>query len=60
MTGKCWPEFIDALPRCHGLQNIVYADVGGVSTRSPGRIPIRKPENDMQACAGAEAGCLSW
>jgi penicillin amidase len=50
-----WPEFLNAM-RNFGTpqQNIVYADVdGNIGFIAPGRIPIRKPENDLRGLAPA-------
>ena len=48
-------EFISALRDFHSpQQNIVYADVdGGTGFIAPGRIPVRKPDNDLKGQAPA-------
>ena len=50
MTAGNWSEFIEAAKRFHQpMQNILYADVdGNTGFIAPGRIPIRKPENDLR------------
>ena len=50
-----WEEFVGAL-RDMGApqQNMVYADVdGNVGFIAPGRVPVRKPENDLHGLAPA-------
>jgi penicillin amidase len=50
-----WREFLDAV-RDFGApqQNIGYADVdGNIGFIAPGRIPVRKPENDLKGLAPA-------
>ncbi|MDB5729798.1 MAG: penicillin acylase family protein, partial [Noviherbaspirillum sp.] len=50
-----WEEFLDAA-RDFGApqQNIGYADVdGNIGFIAPGRIPLRKPENDLKGLAPA-------
>lgn len=50
-----WSQFMDAA-RDFGApqQNIVYADTSGnIGYIAPGRVPLRKPENDLRAEAPA-------
>lgn len=53
-----WQEFLEAMKYFHSpQQNIVYADVdGNIGFVAPGRVPIRKPENDLKGLAPA----LGW
>lgn len=50
-----WKEFLDALREFHSpQQNMVYADIdGNIGFIAPGRIPLRKPENDLKGQAPA-------
>ncbi len=50
-----WQEFIEgAKDFSSPQQNIVYADIdGNIGYVAPGRVPIRKPENDLQGLAPA-------
>lgn len=50
-----WPSFVGALQDYHTpQQNIVYADVdGNIGFIAPGRIPVRKPENDLSGLSPA-------
>jgi penicillin G amidase len=50
-----WHDFLDAARDFHAPeQNVVYADVdGNIGFIAPGRIPIRKPENDLHGLAPA-------
>ena len=45
-----WPSFIAAVRDFHSpQQNIVYADVdGNIGFIAPGRVPRRKPDNDLK------------
>ncbi|RJG00897.1 penicillin acylase family protein [Noviherbaspirillum sedimenti] len=50
-----WPEFL-AAAREFGApqQSMVYADIdGNIGMVAPGRIPLRKPENDLKGLAPA-------
>jgi penicillin G amidase len=49
-TARNWSEFKEALRDFGGpQQNIVFADVdGNIGIVSPGRVPIRKPENKIK------------
>lgn len=50
-----WQEFLAAV-RDFGApqQNIVYADIdGNIGFIAPGRVPLRKPENDLKGLAPA-------
>lgn len=50
-----WEEFLDAA-RDFGApqQNMVYADVdGNIGFVAPGRVPLRKPDNDLKGLAPA-------
>jgi penicillin amidase len=48
-----WPLFVDALRDfTTPQQNVVYADVdGNIGFIAPGKIPIRKPDNDIKGLA---------
>jgi penicillin G amidase len=50
-----WPEFLAALADFHSpQQNFVYADAGGnIGFVAAGRVPVRKPANDLQGMAPA-------
>jgi penicillin amidase len=50
-----WKEFVDgARDFSTPQQNVVYADVdGNIGFIAPGRVPIRKPENDLKGLAPA-------
>jgi penicillin G amidase len=50
-----WTEFLDgARDFAAPQQNIVYADVdGNIGFIAPGRVPVRKPENDLKGLAPA-------
>jgi penicillin amidase len=50
-----WEEFVAALRDfASPQQNIVYADIdGNIGFIAPGRIPVRKPENDLKGLAPA-------
>lgn len=50
-----WPSFVAAVRDFHSpQQNIVYADVdGNIGFIAPGRVPIRKPDNDLKGQAPA-------
>jgi penicillin amidase len=50
-----WPGFVAALRDYHSpQQNIVYADTqGNIGFVAAGRVPIRKPENDLKGLAPA-------
>ncbi len=50
-----WDEFVAALRDWSApQQNFVYADVdGNIGFIAPGRVPIRKPENDLMGLAPA-------
>ena len=50
-----WEQFVTALKDfASPEQNMVYADVdGNIGYIAPGRIPIRKPENDLKGLAPA-------
>jgi penicillin amidase len=50
-----WQEFVDALKDFSTpQQNIVYADVdGNIGFIAPGRVPVRKPDNDLKGLAPA-------
>ena len=52
---KDWPGFVAALRDYHSpQQNIVYADTqGNIGFVAAGRVPIRKPENDLKGLAPA-------
>lgn len=45
-----WPEFLAAARHYHApQQNMVYADVdGNIGFVAAGRVPVRKPENDLK------------
>ncbi len=45
-----WSTFVDALKNFHSpQQNFVYADVdGNIGFVAPGRVPVRKPDNDLK------------
>jgi len=50
-----WNAFLEALRDFHSPpQNIVYADVGGnIGFVAAGRVPVRKPDNDLKGLAPA-------
>jgi penicillin amidase len=50
-----WDGFLEALRDFHAPpQNIVYADTGGdIGFIAAGRVPVRKPENDLKGQAPA-------
>jgi penicillin amidase len=50
-----WREFLTAAEDFHApQQNMVYADVdGNIGFVAAGRVPVRKPENDLQGLAPA-------
>ncbi len=50
-----WPEFLSAARKFNApQQNMLYADVdGNIGYVAPGRIPIRKPDNDLRGLAPA-------
>lgn len=50
-----WNEFLAAARDSHApQQNIVYADTeGNIGFIAPGRVPLRKPENDLKGQAPA-------
>ncbi len=50
-----WAEFKESVRDYGGpMQNMVYADVeGNIGLILPGRVPIRKPENDLKGVAPA-------
>jgi len=50
-----WPEFLAAVRDYHSpQQNFVYADTAGnIGFVAPGRVPVRKPENDLKGMAPA-------
>ncbi|HEX9184734.1 MAG TPA: penicillin acylase family protein [Burkholderiales bacterium] len=52
---KDWPGFVAALRDYHApQQNVVYADTqGNIGFVAAGRVPIRKPENDLKGLAPA-------
>ena len=52
---KDWPGFLGALRDFHTpQQNVVYADTqGNIGFVAAGRVPIRKPENDLKGHAPA-------
>ncbi|MES2354906.1 MAG: penicillin acylase family protein [Pseudomonadota bacterium] len=52
---KNWSEFVEAVKTFDApQQNIVYGDVeGNIGFIAPGRIPMRKPENDLHGLVPA-------
>jgi penicillin amidase len=50
-----WPGFLDAVKDFSSpQQNMVYADIdGNIGFVAPGRVPIRKPQNDLKGLAPA-------
>jgi penicillin amidase len=50
-----WPQFLDAVRDFSSpQQNMVYADIdGNIGFVAPGRVPLRKPENDLMGLAPA-------
>lgn len=50
-----WPSFLAGLRDFHTpQQNVVYADIeGNIGFIAAGRVPIRKPENDLKGLAPA-------
>jgi len=52
---KDWPGFVAALRDFHSpQQNVVYADAkGNIGFVAAGRVPVRKPENDLKGLAPA-------
>lgn len=55
LAARDWDSFVDALRDFRGpQQNFVYADVDGhIGFIAPGRVPLRKPENDLLGLAPA-------
>jgi penicillin amidase len=53
MQAKNWDQFVTAFTNYVApQQNIVYADTdGNIGFLAPGRVPIRKPENDIRGLA---------
>jgi penicillin amidase len=49
-AAKTWPDFLAAVRHYHApQQNIVFADVeGNIGFIAAGRVPVRKPENDLR------------
>jgi penicillin amidase len=54
-SARNWAEFLDAARDFHSpQQNMVYADTAGnIGFVAPGRVPVRKPENDLKGQAPA-------
>lgn len=54
-TASNWDEFLAATREFHSpQQSVVYADVdGNIGFIAPGRVPLRKPENDLRGLAPA-------
>ncbi len=54
-TANNWKEFLAAARDFHSpQQNMVYADTeGNIGFVAPGRVPVRKPENDLKGQAPA-------
>lgn len=54
-TARNWQEFVQAAKDFSSpQQNMVYADVdGNIGFIAPGRVPIRKPDNDLHGLAPA-------
>ena len=54
-TAGNWNEFLAAARDFHSpQQNMVYADMkGNIGYIAPGRVPVRKPENDLKGLAPA-------
>ena len=52
---KDWPGFVAALRDYHSpQQNVVYADAqGNIGFVAAGRVPVRKPDNDLKGLAPA-------
>ncbi len=52
---KDWPGFLAALRDFHTpQQNVIYADAqGNIGFVAAGRVPVRKPENDLKGLAPA-------
>ena len=52
---KSWAEFESTLKELHApQQTITFADVeGNIGYIAPGRVPVRKPENDLKGLAPA-------
>jgi penicillin amidase len=52
---KNWQEFVEsAKDFASPQQNMVYADIdGNIGFIAPGRVPVRKPENDLKGLAPA-------
>lgn len=50
-----WKDFVQVMRDFHApQQNMVYADVdGNIGFIAPGRVPVRKPENDLMGLAPA-------
>jgi len=50
-----WAEFLTAMQEWHSpQQSMVYADIeGNIGMVAPGRVPLRKPENDLKGLAPA-------
>jgi penicillin amidase len=55
VRARDWPEFLAALRDYHSpQQNFVYADAAGnIGFAAPGRVPVRKPANDLKGMAPA-------
>ncbi len=54
-SARNWSEFLAAARDFHSpQQNMVYADTeGNIGYIAPGRVPVRKPENDLKGQAPA-------
>jgi len=54
-TARNWDEFVQATKDFSApQQNMVYADIdGNIGYVAPGRVPMRKPENDLKGLAPA-------
>lgn len=54
-AAKSWSDFLAAAREFHSpQQNMVYADAeGNIGYIAPGRVPLRKPENDLKGLAPA-------
>ncbi|MDH3320735.1 MAG: penicillin acylase family protein [Betaproteobacteria bacterium] len=55
VRARDWPEFLAATRDYHSpQQNFVYADTeGNIGFVAPGRVPLRKPGNDLRGMAPA-------
>jgi penicillin amidase len=55
VRARDWPGFLAALRDYHSpQQNFVYADTAGnIGFVAPGRVPVRKPANDLKGLAPA-------